>query len=80
VVILSPDGKKVHQTGYQEGGAEKYVQMLESHISEYRKANDIADPVPAAGKQPRPGVRKPGADRDNDKTAEKAAEAPAAAE
>ena len=61
VIILSPDGKQVHQTGYQEGGPAKYVKMLDSVISEYRKENNIGDPVPAAGgRQARPASRRPG--------------------
>jgi protein disulfide-isomerase len=32
VIILDPKGKVIKQTGYQKGGAEKYVEMINSVI------------------------------------------------
>lgn len=46
VIILSPHGDTVGQTGYQPGGAEKYVQHLKSFIDPHRKKHDI--PMPSA--------------------------------
>ena len=37
VIILSPDGDLVGRTGYQEGGAKKYVDQLKAMIAEHKK-------------------------------------------
>ncbi len=37
VIILSPDGDLVGRTGYQEGGAKKYVDQLKEMIAEHKK-------------------------------------------
>ncbi|OGS34063.1 MAG: hypothetical protein A2283_22145 [Lentisphaerae bacterium RIFOXYA12_FULL_48_11] len=37
VIILSPEGDLVGRTGYQEGGAKKYVEHLKEMIDEYKK-------------------------------------------
>lgn len=37
IIILSPEGNLVGRTGYQKGGAEKYVEYLKKMISEYKK-------------------------------------------
>ncbi|MBN1894956.1 thioredoxin family protein [bacterium] len=38
IILLSPDGDLVGQTGYQYGGAEKYVEHLKGIISEYQRS------------------------------------------
>ena len=37
VVILAPDGSLVAKTGYQEGGAQKYVEYLKKIIDEHKQ-------------------------------------------
>jgi|GEM_PF-811281 thioredoxin-related protein len=37
IILLDPDGKKLTKTGYQDGGAEAYVQHLESLLANERK-------------------------------------------
>lgn len=37
VIILSPNGDLVARTGYQEGGAEKYVAYLSEVIAQHKK-------------------------------------------
>lgn len=38
IIILSPTGELVAETGYQEGGAQKYVEHLQSLISKHKGA------------------------------------------
>jgi len=53
VLILSPDGDLVTQTGYQEGGAEKYVKHLQGSIDPHRTKNNVPPPTSALGDKPR---------------------------
>ena len=48
VIILSPTGDKVAETGYQPGGAEKYVEHLGGFIDPHRKKHNIPAPTPTA--------------------------------
>lgn len=52
VVVLSPDGTLVGTTGYQEGGAKKYVANLKEMIDGHKKQQPQKDDVkkPAANK------------------------------
>lgn len=55
VIILSPDGEKLAQTGYQAGGAENYVAYLKGMIDPHRKQNKVPEPAAVAagqGKKP----------------------------
>jgi len=52
VIILSPKGDLVGQTGYQEGGAKKYVNDLKGMIEEFKKQQ----PRQEAEKKPIEGV------------------------
>lgn len=60
IVLLAPDGKTVGRTGYQPGGAAKYVEHLKGMIAEYEKkhpkpappAPTVTNPVPAAPAAP----------------------------
>jgi len=45
VLILSPSGDTVARTGYQDGGAEKYVEHLKSFIDPHRTKNKVPEPV-----------------------------------
>jgi protein disulfide-isomerase len=61
VIILSPDGDVVGKTGYQEGGAKKYVAYLNELIAEHKKQHpekekkqETVSNQPAMGK-PAPG-------------------------
>ena len=47
VIVLSPAEDLVGKTGYQEGGAQKYVEDLQAMIKKYEKKH----PKPAAEKQ-----------------------------
>ena len=40
IIILSPEGELVGQTGYQEGGPEKYVEHLKSIIAKGKTGGD----------------------------------------
>ncbi|MFO1490159.1 MAG: thioredoxin family protein [Kiritimatiellia bacterium] len=51
VLILSPKGELVDQTGYREGGPEKYIEHLKGIIEEHKKA-EAAKAPPAAEKKP----------------------------
>jgi len=42
IIILSPEGELVGQTGYQEGGPEKYVEMLKGMIGKGKPAGEAA--------------------------------------
>ena len=44
ILILSPSGETVAQTGYQAGGAEKYVEHLQGYIDPHRAKNNIPAP------------------------------------
>lgn len=44
VIILSPDGDLVGRTGYQEGGAKKYVEQLKEMIAEHKKQQPKKEP------------------------------------
>lgn len=55
VLILSPEGELVATTGYQEGGAKKYVESLKGMIEQYEKQHPKKVPekkadAPAAAK------------------------------
>ena len=47
IVLLSPDGKAIARTGYQQGGAEAYVTHLESLLAPHRKPQ-ASEPPPGA--------------------------------
>jgi thioredoxin-related protein len=53
ILLLDPDGKKLTKTGYQDGGAEAYVQHLESLLADERKK---LGPVKAATATPTAGT------------------------
>jgi len=40
IILLSPDGELAGQTGYQYGGAEKYVEHLKGIITDYQKSKE----------------------------------------
>ena len=52
VLILSPEGDLVATTGYQAGGAKKYVDSLKAMIAQYEKQHPKkdADKTPASNK------------------------------
>jgi thioredoxin-related protein len=37
VILLSPDGELAGETGYQDGGPEKYVEHLKKMIEEHKQ-------------------------------------------
>jgi thioredoxin-related protein len=45
VIVLSPDGEKVAQTGYQAGGADRYVEHLKGFIDPHRQQNKVPEPT-----------------------------------
>ena len=47
VIVLSPAGDLVSETGYQDGGAQKYVEDLQAMIKKYEQKH----PKPVAEKQ-----------------------------
>ncbi len=49
VLVLSPDAGLVQRTGYQAGGAEKYVEHLKQIIDPHRKANNVPEPASTKG-------------------------------
>ena len=55
VVILSPDGELVGTTGYQQGGARKYVGSLQAMIAQYEKTHPKKEAVkkPASSGKPK---------------------------
>lgn len=66
VIVLAPDGKLVGKTGYQPGGATKYVEQLKGMIAAYEKDHPkpAAAPAPAAaGAAPAPAAPAPAAAR-----------------
>jgi thioredoxin-related protein len=50
VLILSPSGELVRSTGYQEGGAERYVEHLKGIIDPHRQKNGVPAPTPVKEK------------------------------
>ncbi len=42
VILLSPDGEWVGRTGYQPGGARKYVQHIQDMIEAHKRKRDAA--------------------------------------
>lgn len=38
IIILSPNGELVEKTGYQPGGAQKYVELLKSIINKHKNS------------------------------------------
>lgn len=59
VIILSPNGDLVGQTGYQAGGPKAYVAHLESMIADYRKQHPdkVTAKPPAADAPPQPAAK-----------------------
>lgn len=55
VIILSPEGDLVGRTGYQAGGAKKYVEHLKGIIDEYKKQH------PKQEEEKKPAFNKPDA-------------------
>lgn len=55
IVLLAPDGALAGQTGYQPGGAGKYVEHLKSLIADYEKAHPRKAPT-AAEAEPKPAA------------------------
>ena len=43
VILLSPDGELAGTTGYQEGGAKKYVDQLKEMIAEHKKQQPMKE-------------------------------------
>jgi protein disulfide-isomerase len=56
IVILTPDGELVDQTGYREGGPAKYVEHLKGIIAKYEEAHPKKTPAQA------PAPEKPAAE------------------
>ncbi len=52
IIILSPEGELVGQTGYQEGGAAKYVEHLKSIIGKSKGGAAAATDEKKAEKKP----------------------------
>lgn len=53
VIVLSPGGDTVAQTGYRKGGAKEYVKHLGSLIDPHREKNNIPEPTTSKTSGPR---------------------------
>lgn len=49
IIILDPSGNKLNKVGYQEGGAEKYVELLETIIAPAREKLGLPKTAGPAG-------------------------------
>jgi thioredoxin-related protein len=59
IIVLAPDGSLVGKTGYQDGGAEKYITHLKGFIDPHRAKNKIPEPVDVSASSQRTIARPP---------------------